>query len=108
MISDAATQFHTVLAALPLGEGTATIEESRASSELWALATTEPAGVTYAAVEIDGVPAEWASPADADPSRVLLYLHGGGYTVGSIASHRRLVGHLASAAGVRGLSVGYR
>jgi acetyl esterase/lipase len=108
MLSDAANQFHALLGALPLGDGTATLEESRAASEYWALATTEPAGVTYAGVEINGVPAEWALPFDADHSRVLLYLHGGGYSVGSIASHRRLVGHLASAAGVCGLSVGYR
>jgi acetyl esterase/lipase len=37
-----------------------------------------------------------------------MYLHGGGYTVGSISSHRKLVGHMAAAAGSRALSVEYR
>jgi acetyl esterase/lipase len=64
--------------------------------------------VTYQPVDAGGVPAEWTVPAGADPDRVLLYLHGGGYTIGSIASHRKLVGHLAKAAGVRALSVEYR
>jgi acetyl esterase/lipase len=113
MISDAAKQFHALLETLavedlPSSDTPAPIEQARAASEGWALATGEPDGVTYAPVEAGGVAAEWAIPAGADPDRALLYLHGGGYSVGSIASHRRLVGHLAKAAGVRGLSVEYR
>jgi acetyl esterase/lipase len=84
------------------------IEESRAASEGWTIVTGEPEGVTYQPVDAGGVLAEWTVPARADPDRVLLYLHGGGYSVGSIASHRKLVGHLAKAAGVRALSVEYR
>ena len=113
MISDAAKQFHALLETLavedlPSSDTPAPIEQARAASEGWALAIGEPDGVTYAPVEAGGVAAEWAIPAGADPDRALLYLHGGGYSVGSIASHRRLVGHLAKAAGVRGLSVEYR
>jgi epsilon-lactone hydrolase len=108
VISDAARDFHDLLRAMPMGGGPVSIEESRAASENWALATGEPEGVAYESVDADGVQAEWAIPTDADRDRVLLYLHGGGYTLGSIASHRRLVGHLAASAGVRGLSVGYR
>jgi acetyl esterase/lipase len=111
MISDAAKQFHELLAAVPIVETTPTTESviaSRADSAAWAIATGEPEGVTYEPVDADGVAAEWTTPAGADPDRVLLYLHGGGYTVGSIASHRKLVGHLAKAAGMRGLSVDYR
>jgi acetyl esterase/lipase len=111
MISDAAKQFHELLAAVPVVDTTPTKESviaSRVASEAWAIATGEPEGVTYEPVDADGVAAEWTTPAGADPDRVLLYLHGGGYTVGSIASHRKLVGHLAKAAGMRGLSVEYR
>src|SRR5580658_9715809 len=108
MISEQAKQFHELLKAVDPLAPEPTLEEARAASDGWALATTDPEGVTFEAIEIGGVPAEWAVPSDADPSRVLLYLHGGGYTVGSIASHRKLVGHLAKAAGVRAISVDYR
>jgi acetyl esterase/lipase len=70
--------------------------------------TTEPTGVVYDEVVAGGVPALWATPAGAATSPVLLYFHGGGYCFGSIHSHRKLVGHLARAAGCRALSVGYR
>jgi acetyl esterase/lipase len=108
MISDAAKQFHALLEALPVSETPPPIEEARAASAGWAIATAEPEGVTYEPVEAEGVAAEWTIPAEADPDRVLLYLHGGGYSVGSIASHRKLVGHLVKAAGMKGLSVEYR
>ncbi|MGC9963645.1 MAG: alpha/beta hydrolase [Acidimicrobiales bacterium] len=110
MISEQARQFHAILAALPVGvsETPPTMEQARAASDLWSVATGEPEGVVYEPVDAGGVPAEWAIPAGADATRVLLYLHGGGYSVGSIVSHRKLVGHLAKAAGVRGLSVAYR
>jgi acetyl esterase/lipase len=39
---------------------------------------------------------------------VILYLHGGGFIGGSLFTHRKLVGHLAKAAGVRALLVHYR
>lgn len=35
------------------------------------------------AVDIDGVPAQWLTPAQADGDRTMLYLHGGAYLVGS-------------------------
>jgi acetyl esterase/lipase len=109
MISQAAQQFHALLeAVVPLNDTTPSIEEMRAASNGWAIATGEPEGVTYEPVDAGGVAAEWTIPAGAAAERVLLYLHGGGYSVGSIASHRKLVGHLAKAAGVRGLSVEYR
>jgi epsilon-lactone hydrolase len=38
----------------------------------------------------------------------MLYLHGGGYVTGSVASHRTLVSQLAKEAGCRALAVEYR
>ncbi len=58
--------------------------------------------------EIGGVAAAWFRPRGADPERVLLFLHGGGYSIGSIDSHRDLVARLCRAAGCTGLSLGYR
>ncbi len=52
-------------------------------------------------VRAGGVPAEWFHAPESDPKRVLLYLHGGGYSVGSIDSHRDLVSRLCVAARAR-------
>ena len=57
---------------------------------------------------IDGVPAEWSLAPGSDPSRVMMFFHGGGYCSGSIVSHRRLVTEAGRAAGMRTLAVGYR
>jgi acetyl esterase/lipase len=40
-------------------------------------------------VSADGVPAEWSTAPGADGSRVLLYLHGGGFSAGSISATAR-------------------
>jgi monoterpene epsilon-lactone hydrolase len=65
-------------------------------------------GMTYETVSAGGVPAEWFRPVGCDESRVLLYLHGGGYSIGSIDSHRDPVAGLCAAAGVRALLIDYR
>src|SRR6187200_1093905 len=59
-------------------------------------------------VDLDGVPAEWSMAPGSDPSRVLLFFHGGGYCSGSIHSHRRMATEAGRAAGVRTLAIGYR
>ena len=69
---------------------------------------TPPQNVVISRVEAAGVPGEWITPLGSDPDRVLLYLHGGGYALGSIASHRHFVAKLARHAGMRALLVEYR
>lgn len=64
--------------------------------------------VKTTSVDVNGVPGEWSIVPDSDPSRVLMFFHGGGYCSGSIVSHRRLVTEAGRAAGVRTLAVGYR
>ena len=60
------------------------------------------------AVDCDGVPGEWSVVPGSEPSRVLLYFHGGGYCSGSIVSHRRMVTEAGRAARVRTLAIDYR
>jgi acetyl esterase/lipase len=76
--------------------------------EEWHLPTAEPTRVTYEETVAGGVPALWCLPLDAAEDRVVLYLHGGGFVVGSTATHRKIAGHLAKAAGVRALVLDYR
>jgi epsilon-lactone hydrolase len=64
--------------------------------------------VTCEAVDCDGVAGEWSIVPGSEPSRVLLYFHGGGYCSGSIISHRRLVTEAGRAACTRTLAIDYR
>src|SRR4051812_41095005 len=74
----------------------------------WHQATREPEDVTYREETVGGVPGIWALPIGADPSKVLLYTHGGGFAVGSAASHRKLAAHVAKALGVTAFVLDYR
>src|ERR1700687_3569312 len=64
--------------------------------------------VNLEAIDIDGVPGEWSIVPGSNPSRILLFFHGGGYCSGSILSHRRMVTEAGRAAGARSLALGYR
>jgi monoterpene epsilon-lactone hydrolase len=64
--------------------------------------------VALEAVNLGGVPGEFSIVPGSDPSRVLMFFHGGGYCSGSIVSHRRMVTEAGRAGGVRTLAVGFR
>ena len=57
---------------------------------------------------IAGMNAEWFAPERPARGKVLLYLHGGAYIMGSCATHRQLVSYLARACGVRAVLPEYR
>jgi acetyl esterase/lipase len=59
-------------------------------------------------VDAGGVPAEWVAAPGCDLQRAVLYLHGGGYAIGSIATHRRLAYDISAASGARVLVIDYR
>ena len=67
-----------------------------------------PPDVRTDAVSAGGVAAEWTETPGADPTRVMLFLHGGGYMAGSIASHRHMVAEAGRQAGMRTLALDYR
>jgi acetyl esterase/lipase len=85
-----------------------TIADLRGLFDEWQQPTLEPEGVTYKSDTVAGVEAIWAMPVDADPKKVILYTHGGGFAVGSAASHRKLAGHLARHLGVTAVVLDYR
>jgi monoterpene epsilon-lactone hydrolase len=76
--------------------------------EDWQRATAEPEGVTYATTEIGGVPGILVTPLESDASQVMVFMHGGGFALGSSASHRKLAGHLAKACGTHAFVVDFR
>lgn len=67
-----------------------------------------PKDIQVTPVNAAGVSAEWLEPTHSSSDNVIIYLHGGGYVMGSPATHRGLVGRLAKSCGIRALSVDYR
>src|SRR5215470_9804425 len=59
-------------------------------------------------VDAGGVKAEWIVPPNASEDRVILYLHGGGYVMGSINTHRAMVARIARSSQARALALDYR
>jgi acetyl esterase/lipase len=80
----------------------------RANMEAATAAWPVPEGVAIEPVVADGVPCEWVTAASAATDRAVLYVHGGAYTTGSLATHRRHVAQLSAAARTPVLNVDYR
>jgi monoterpene epsilon-lactone hydrolase len=83
------------------------LHEIRARWDEPAAATELPPDVRSEPVDAGGVPAAWFRPADANEG-ALVYLHGGGYVMGSLATHRLLLAALATASRLPVLAVDYR
>ncbi|MFI7005408.1 alpha/beta hydrolase [Streptomyces sp. NPDC050145] len=96
-----------LLRSVPRSETQPTPAELRAG---FAAAMTRPApdGVALRRTVLGGRPALELEPAGATERGRLLYLHGGGYVIGSPDTHTGLVGELAVRTGLRAISVDYR
>ncbi len=57
---------------------------------------------------IAGLHAEWYRPQQAKAGKLLLYLHGGAYALGSCDSHRKLVTHMAKEGNIEAVMPEYR
>ena len=85
-----------------------TLDERRAGTdEGWKLFENLD-DISTQAVDAGGVLAEWVVAPGVNPDNVMLYLHGGGYVVGSIVSHRGLAANLSRATESRVLLIDYR
>ena len=67
-----------------------------------------PADVKCEPVSANGVKSEWVTAPGAANDRAILYLHGGGYVIGSINTHRALAAAISQAAKARVLLIDYR
>jgi epsilon-lactone hydrolase len=67
-----------------------------------------PEGAHHSPLTLGGVPAEWVRAPGAREDATIFFLHGGGYVMGSLATHRALCARLSAAAGCRVASVAYR
>jgi monoterpene epsilon-lactone hydrolase len=67
-----------------------------------------PDDVRVTEVTAGGVPAHWLDAPGTDPGRVLVFLHGGGFELGSLRSDGELAARLGRASGMRVLFPEYR
>ena len=85
------------------------VEQQRLRLQRVTRLTLPPRVASFTASAVGGVPGEWIrSRGHERPSLTLLYLHGGGYTTGSPATHRALTGHLAVRCDARVFAADYR
>jgi acetyl esterase/lipase len=81
-----------------------TVEQMRADWDALFFSTDPPAEE----IPADGIPATWFFPPGCRRDRIMLYLHGGGFKLGSARSHRSLIVSLAIAANCAALALDYR
>lgn len=107
MRSEALENIVTMLRAQAAERGDAemTVEEWREAYDGLGALLPAAEGVGAEDVDAGGVRAQWVGTGDGP---VVVYLHGGGYCIGSLDSHRSMLTHLASAIRGRVLAVDYR
>ncbi len=91
--------------ALPPGANI-TLEQRRKGMEKVAFKVADDIQVDSVAVA--GRSAEWLRAPGSQPGRAILYLHGGGYVMGSLTTHRSLAGEFSRAAQAAILLIDYR
>ena len=82
--------------------------ESRARFENTAVVLGGAPDAKCEKVNAGGVRAEWVIAPGCETDRAILYLHGGGYVIGSANTHRRLAYDISAASSARVLVLDYR
>ena len=85
-----------------------TIEDSRAGFEKLARVVGGSTPACVRQVDAGGVPSEFVSAEGASSDTVTLYLHGGGYVIGSPRTHREFARRLSVASQAQVLVIDYR
>lgn len=86
----------------------ATLDQMREGFDKMGDALPQTADISSTEVDAGGVRSVWVQTPGADAKHALLYLHGGGYMIGSPKSHHELMGRLSKSTGARVLGVDYR
>ncbi|APR74964.1 6-hexanolactone hydrolase [Minicystis rosea] len=96
-----------MLRAIPRRETPSVASMRRGFESMTRLFPTAP-DVTITPVDLGGVPGEHVGTPGTEPTRAILYLHGGGFVMGSPATHRDLVARLTRVAGASAFVPDYR
>ncbi|MBV1907446.1 MAG: alpha/beta hydrolase [Pseudomonadales bacterium] len=83
------------------------LEEQRAGYEAIGGAFPLADDCVFEEIETNGVKSAWTRAGDVS-DKVIMYLHGGGYVIGSLTTHRPLVADLSRASNRKMLAVDYR
>ncbi|MHA2009457.1 MAG: alpha/beta hydrolase [Promethearchaeota archaeon] len=84
------------------------VEEGRTRFDAIEAMVKVPEDVKIDDIEVNGVPAAFISTPGAAEESVVLYLHGGGYVLGSIKSHKEFGSRISRASNSRVLLLDYR
>ena len=82
--------------------------EARKFDRVGPLVCPPPPFTCHQTEDADGLRLHWVSVGKAAPRRVILYLHGGAYLVGSGRAYAGFLGRIAKAAGMRVCAPDYR
>ena len=85
-----------------------TVEDFRVWYERFTGQFELPEDAVFEQVGAGGVSAEWISTPGVADDRVVMYLHGGGYMIGSMRTHRAPLSYLSRVSGARVLGLNYR
>jgi acetyl esterase/lipase len=84
------------------------LEQQRAEYEKIAKLFKLEQDIICRTVQLDHLSAEWIIPPTVINERVVLYLHGGGYVLGSMNTHREMVSRISRASEAKALLLEYR
>ena len=79
----------------------------RATYDTFISASPVADGVTFEAVDATDVRGWWVRPAEASSGRAILFLHGGGYVLGSAKAYRGFVSQLVARTNIAALVIDY-
>jgi monoterpene epsilon-lactone hydrolase len=102
---------HQAMVALLVARRTApaqSIEQQRANYESLLSVMPRPSDVLIEEIQIGRCNADFVSIRSRSTDRVILYLHGGGYVIGSNIAYREFAGRLARATATRVCVLNYR
>jgi acetyl esterase/lipase len=92
LVADALAQVQPTLLGASIADQRATWESSGASQPL-------PEGIDVRGEEVDGVPVDVVTAAEAEGQAPIVHLHGGGYCIGSPRTHRAFAARLSRSMG---------
>lgn len=89
-------------------EKAGSIHDMRRDFEKFLESFAPPGDISFQEVKIGNVKGEWTLAPQCRKDKVIIYLHGGGFNLGTVRSHRDLSGRLSRSSGFAVLAVEYR
>jgi acetyl esterase/lipase len=108
MLSYRARLFKKIIKISPRDPARLPLPEVRKQMDQLNLLFGIPGKTIVKKTSIGSIRGEWVQASDADLSNVILYLHGGGYMIGSPKSHRGIVARISHASKARAFALDYR